>query len=196
MEIDYLEYRVRNGDTLKSIASRIGMTGEELKLFHNSHCQKIDRIWFENLNEVKMLLVPIIFKKEKEQERENYLPSTVLTDSFFAKTYNVYEAMEGSFQPDVKINYTIDLNLRKNPMILTYVQKNFKSHGNIPDDKVSDLSIACMKSIMPIDFTLDDQGSVCGFSDHKKLITIFADQRKKLEDFYIGEIIKNYHGFI
>ncbi|MDN3691623.1 hypothetical protein QWZ06_04830 [Chryseobacterium tructae] len=194
MEIDYFEYKVRNGDTLKSVASRIGMTGEELKLFHNSHCQKMDRVWFENLNEVKILLVPTNFKteKEKEQERKNNLPSVVLSDSFFAKTYNICEAIETSFQPDVKINYIIDLNLRKNQTILTYAQKDFKSDGNIPDDKVSDLSIACMKSIMPIEFTLDHQGRITGFSDHKKITTIFATQRKELEDFYIGEITKKY----
>ncbi|MDR2236594.1 MAG: hypothetical protein LBE92_10750 [Chryseobacterium sp.] len=194
MEIKYLEYKVRNGDTLKSVASRLGMTGEELKLFHNSHCQKMDWVWFENLNEVKMLLVPTHFQteKEKEQERKNRLPSAVLSDSFFAKTYDVWEAIEGSFQPDVKMNYTIDLNLRKDQMLLTYAQKDFKSDGNIPGDKVSDLSMACMKSIMPIDFTLDHQGRICGFSDHKKITAIFAGQRKELEDFYTGEITKKY----
>lgn len=194
MEINYLEYKVRSGDTLKSVASRIGMTGEELKLFHNSHCQKMNWVWFENLDDVKILFVPTHFKteKEKEQERKNNLPPAVLSDSFFAKTYTVYETIEGSFQPDVKISYIIDLNLHKNKAILTYAQKNFKSDGNIPDDKISDLSIACMKSIMPIDFTLDHQGRICGFADHKKMAAIFADQRKELEGFYIGEVTKKY----
>jgi hypothetical protein len=49
MEIDYLEYNVRTDDKLKSIASRIDMTKEKLELFHNSYCQKMNWIWFENL---------------------------------------------------------------------------------------------------------------------------------------------------
>ncbi|AZA79887.1 hypothetical protein EG347_21555 [Chryseobacterium sp. G0186] len=198
MEIDFLQYKVRNGDTLKSIASRLGMTGEELKLFHNAHCKKLDTIWFENLNEVKSILVPLDFKteKQKDQERKNILPLSQLSDSFFAKTYNVSEAFENPFEAPVHIEYTIDLDVRKdknkNCYILTYSQKNFKSNGNPPDDKMGGLSIACMKAIMPIDFTMSELGNINGFADHQKIIKNFADHRKDIEDFYIGEVTQKY----
>ena len=198
MEIDFLEYKVRNGDTLKSIASRLGMTGEELKLFHNAHCEKMHTIWFENLNEVRSILVPLDFKteKQKEEERKNILPISQLSEDFFAKTYTISEAIEGPFEAPVTIHYTVELNIHKdkykNLYILAYSQKDFKSNGNPPDDKMGGLSIACMKSIMPIEFTLSDLGKINGFSDHKKIIKAFADQRKEIEDFYIGEVSQKY----
>lgn len=198
MEIDFLEYKVRNGDTLKSIASRLGMTGEELKLFHNTHCKKLDTIWFENLNEVRSILVPLDFKTErqKEEDKKNILPLSQLSDSFFAKSYTISEHMESPFEAHVKIDYTIELNVHrdknKNLYVLAYSQKDFQSNGNPPDDKMGGLSIACMKSIMPIEFTLSDFGKINGFADHKKIINAFADQRKEIEEFYIGEVSQKY----
>ena len=197
MEIDFLQYQARNGDTLTSIASRLGMTGEELKLFHNSHCQRIDKIWFENLNDVKNIIVPTNFKTEqqKEQERKNTLPSQ-LSDSFFAKIYSVNEIFESPFESPVNIEYIIELDLRKDRStgqhLLIYNQKDFKSDGNVPDDKVSSLSIACMQSIMPIEFTIGGDGKITGLADHKKITDTFTHQRKELEDFYIGEVSQNY----
>lgn len=197
MEIDFLQYQVRNGDTLTSIASRLGMTGEELKLFHNSCCKSMDKVWLENLNDVESIFVPIHFKTEteKEQERKNSLPAQ-FSDSFLAKTYAVNETFETPFESPVSIDYIIELNLHKERNtarhILSYSQNDFKSNGNTPDDKVSSLSIACMKSIMPFEFVIDEQGKITGFADHKKITDTFSKQRKELEDFYIGEVSQNF----
>jgi len=197
MEIDFLQYQVRNGDTLTSIASRLGMTGEELKLFHNSHCQKMDTVWFENLNSVKTIFVPTDFKtkEQKEQERKNSLPNQ-LSDSFFAKIYTVDETFESPFESNVNIKYAVELNLRKDKntgqYILNYLQKDFKSNGDAPDDKVSSLSITCMQSIMPLEFIVNEQGKITGFADHKKIMVTFSKQRKELEEFYVGEVSQYY----
>lgn len=197
MEIDFLQYQVRNGDTLTSIASRLGMTSEELKLFHNSHCQKMDKVWFESLNEVKNIFVPTNFKTKakKEQERKNCLPHQ-LSDSFFAQKYTVNETFESLFGSPVTINYTIDLNLHKDKnkgqYILSYSQKDFTSDGNTPDDKISSISIACMQSIMPLEFVINEQGKITGFADHKKITDTFSEQHQELEEFYTGKIFQNY----
>ncbi|MBE4949666.1 LysM peptidoglycan-binding domain-containing protein [Chryseobacterium culicis] len=197
MEIDFLQYQVRNGDTLTSIASRLGMTGEELKVFHNSHCQRMDKIWFENLNGVKNIFVPTDFKTQaqKEQERKKKLPHQ-FSDSFFAKTYIAHETFESRFTPPVTISYTIELNIGKdnntNQHTINYRQKDFKSNGTPPDDKLSSLSIACMQSIMPVEFVIDEKGKIIGFADHKKIVGTFSGQRKELEEFYVGEVSQHY----
>ncbi|PRB02574.1 hypothetical protein CQ046_11830 [Chryseobacterium sp. MYb7] len=197
MEIDFLQYQVRNGDTLTSIASRLDMTGEELKLFHNFHCQKMDKVWFENLNQVKKIFVPTDFKtkEQKEQERKNSLPNQ-LSDSFFAKIYTVDETFESPFESNVNIKYAVELNLRKDKntgqYILNYLQKDFKSNGNPPDDKVSSLSMACMQSIMPLEFIVNEQGKIIGFENHKRITDTFSKQRKELEEFYVGEVSQHY----
>lgn len=198
MDIDFLEYKVRNGDTLNSIASRLGITGEDLKLFHNSHCQATERIWFENLNEVKNIFVPLPIKseKQKDQERKNALPPSQLSDSFFARNYKVTETFKSPFEPSLTVDYSINLDIRKdknrNDYILSYSQDHFTSNGNPPDAKMSSLSITCMKSIMPIDFILNERGKITGLADHKKVVQTFAEQRKDIEDFFVGEISEKY----
>lgn len=197
MEIDFLEYKVRNGDTLHSIALRLGITGEELKLFHNSHCQRNSKIWFDNLNDVKTVFVPLQVKTEKQKDREknNTLPSLQVLNSFFAKTYTITETFVSPFETALTIDYTVDIDVRKdkgaNHHILSYSQDHFKTHGEAPEDKMSELSIACMKSIMPIDFKLSGTGKIIGFTAHRKIIQTFAEQRKDL-DFFAGEISERY----
>ncbi|WP_426477704.1 hypothetical protein ACP3T3_21270 [Chryseobacterium sp. CBSDS_008] len=196
MEIDFLQYQVRNGDTLTSVASRLGMTGEALRMFHNSHCQKMDTIWFENLNDVKKIFVPTDFKTEaqKEQQRKNSLPARL--HSFFSKTYAVHETVESPAESPVNITYTVDIAIDEDKNtgkhILSYLQKDCKSDGNIPDDKMSSLSLACMQSIMPLKFTMNEQGKLTGFADHKSITDTFSQQRKELEEFYIGEVSQHY----
>lgn len=198
MDIDFLEYKVRNGDTLNSIASRLGITGEELKSFHNSHCQRMNRIWFEHLNEVKSILVPIHIKteKQKDQERTDTLPSSQQSDSFFAKTYNVSESFESPFETPLTIDYRINLDVRKDQnkslYIVSYRHDQFKTNGETPDNKMSELSIACMKSIMPIDFILSDSGKITGLADHKKVTQTFTEKRQDIEGFYMGEVSMKY----
>lgn len=197
MEIDFIQYKVRHGDTLHSIASRLGMTGEELKLFHNSHCHRLDRIWFDNLNEVKSVFVPVSFQTEKEKNEEikNKLPLSQPSDSFFVKTYTVSETFENPFEPSLTIDYNISLDVHKNQNknlhIVSYRQDNFKTNGKTPENKISELSIACMKSIMPIDFTMSEPGRITGFRDHKRILQTFSDKRKDL-DFFAGEISERY----
>ncbi|MDN3694157.1 LysM peptidoglycan-binding domain-containing protein [Chryseobacterium tructae] len=198
MEIGFLEYKVRNGDSLTSIASRLGITGEDLKSFHNSHCQKMDRIWFDNLNEVKSVFVPLHIQteKQKDQKRKEILPHSQISDSFLAKAYKVSETFESPFQTSLTVDYDVNLEVHKDRNTthykVSYSQDHFITNGNLPDDKMSDLSISCMKSIMPIDFVLNEQGKIIGFADHKKIITTFTDQRKDLDEFFIGEFSKTY----
>jgi len=49
-----------------------------------------------------------------------------------------------------------------------------------------------MKSIMPLEFVINEQGEITGFEDHKKITETFSRQRKELEEFYVGDISQNY----
>ena len=198
MEIDFLEYKVRNGDTLKSVASRLGMTAEELRIFHNAHCQRMSKIWFENLHDIKSIIVPTNFKTEKEkaQEKENILFPVCVPDSFYAKKYSVSETFDSPFETPVHIDYSIDLSFREDRNSgyrhMSYQAGNFKTKGKTPEDKVSSLSISCMKSIMPIGFLLSNSGQISGLENHKKFTEVFAEQRKELDDFFTGEVNRKY----
>ncbi|MCT2560898.1 LysM peptidoglycan-binding domain-containing protein [Chryseobacterium herbae] len=196
--MDFFEYKVRNGDTLYSIASRLGMTAEELKLYHNSRCKRIDTVWFENLNGVQHLFVPLNFKTEKqtEEEKKKILPPAQLSNSFFLPIYHITETFENPMEDSLAIDYTVQVGIHrcktKNHYVLTFNQKDFKTNDEIPDDKAGSLSLAFMESIMPIGFSLSDTGNITGFADHKSAIEKFKEKRTDLEEFFIGDVSKIY----
>lgn len=191
----FFKYKIRNGDTPHSISSRLGMAEEELKLFHNAHCEKIDILWFGSLNGVENLLIPLHFRTEveKKQDKQTILPSALLPHSFFAPQYKVHEIFEYPQKPSLTIEYTVNLDTKKeNNQLITISRKDFKTNGEIPDDKISTLTLACMEMIEPVDFIVRDNGSIIGFQNHKMLSTRFNKKHHDLEDYFVGEANRNY----
>lgn len=196
MAIDYIQYKIRNGDSLHSISSRLGMTAEDLKLFHNAHCEKIETLWFDNITPIEFILVPLNYKTEeqKEQEKRESLPSLELLNAFHAKEYKVCETFESSNETPLTVEYTISLETRKhqNKSIITFNRKDFVTNGEIPDNKVSTLILACMESVLPVDFLLHDNGLMAGFLNHKEIKTRFLQKRHDLEEYFLGETNTSY----
>lgn len=197
IEMDFFPYKIRNGDTLYSISSRLGITEEELKLFHNAHCEKMEKVWFPNLHGVKHLLIPIHYNREIQgaTEKHNSLSSAQLPYLFFTGEYRVQEVFEYPQKPSLTIEYNIRLNSKEkneNGQIITFTRKDVKTNGEIPEDKISILSLACMESILPVDFTLHHNGAIAGFSDHKIIPHRFKEKRKDLDDYFTGETNRNY----
>ncbi|SHM72601.1 LysM peptidoglycan-binding domain-containing protein [Chryseobacterium polytrichastri] len=192
MEIDYMQYKIRNGDSLHSISSRLGMTVKELKRFHNAHCEKADTLWFENMNHVDFLWVPKNYKTEEQkvQEKTNSLPSLQLSNAFYAKEYKVRETIQIPSEDLLLLDYTIILDTREGKdksYTVTIDRKGLTTNGKIPNDKMSELSLDCMKTLYPIAFTINPSGKITGFHGYKALIKKFKDQRPKLEEYHIGE---------
>lgn len=194
--MEFLKYKIQNGDTLNSISLRLGITEEELKLFHNTHCEKMDVIWFSNLNYVDFLLIPLHFKTEnqKESDRKNELPYLELFDSFYSKKYAAQETIEDPFKKFFFINYIVKLGIDKfnEYQIVNFDRQDFKTNGESPDDKMSDLSLACMRNISPISIILTPTGKIAGFHDYDQILKRFKDLRFDLEEFYTGEASKIY----
>ena len=64
MDENILIYEVKSGDTLDKISVKIGMTGDQLKDFHNSHCEKMEKLWFNNLVGVRQIIIPKQYKSK------------------------------------------------------------------------------------------------------------------------------------
>lgn len=195
--MDFFPYKIRNGDTLYSISSRLGITEEELKRFHNAHCQKMEKVWFTNLHGVKHLLVPVLASTEMQDisKKYNYPSSAQLPHLFFDGEYKVQEVFEYPQKPSLTIEYIINLNRKeKNEkgQRITFIRKDVKTNGELPEDKISILTLACMESILPVDFILQHNGAIAGFSDHKAIHRRFNKKRKDLDDYFTGETNSNY----
>ena len=196
MEKDFITYTKRPGDTLKSLSFRLGMTGDELKAFHNAHCGKMKRIWFEDLHEIDSILVPIHIenKTQENRKREIGLLHTYFPKTFYTGEYVAVERFENASHDSFTIKYSITVDVQakdKQTYVVEIHRKNFEKNGDISNDKISSLSLACMEAISPISFLMSE-GEIKGFHGHNDRILRFENERLNLEEVFIGDISRNY----
>lgn len=99
-----------------------------------------------------------------------------------------------TFDNDLNIAYTVDLKPKKekNENLITLTKSNFKRNNISPDDKMSDIALACAQSIEPVVLKMDEFGLPVGIQNHEQLKSDFAKQKSELQDFYIGEVYAAY----
>lgn len=193
-------YDVKPSDTLEKIGSGIGMTADEVRDFHNANCEQQGLMYFNSLVGIQKIILPKNHKSAAQIKKENLaaLPARLLSPDFYAETYEVVESYESDFENKLEINYTLDIQL--SPIEENHLRSfvaavhchDFKKNGQKPDDKMSELSIACAESIAPLNFIISEEGGISGIFEFEKLLPTFEQKRKDLEDFFIGEVSKKY----
>lgn len=200
MDENILLYQVKSRDTLDKIAGAIGMTGNQLKDFHNAHCGKMERLWFNNLAGVRQIIIPKEYKSPEQirKEKETALPPSSITREFYATGYTVKESFSDGSGNSLEIEYKIDVSFKKKQdldgpgEIVDVKCYDFKKNGTTPDDKISEISLACMESIYPIPFMISFSGRICGIFEFEKLKQRFQEKRPDLDAFFIGEVYQAY----
>ncbi|GEN77524.1 hypothetical protein [Chryseobacterium hagamense] len=200
MDENILLYQVKPGDTLDKIGGTIGMTGNQLKDFHNVHCGKMERLWFNNLVGIKQIIIPKEYKSPEQirKEKETALPPSSITREFYATGYTVKESFSDGSGTSLEIEYKIDVSFKKKQdldgpgEIVDVKCYDFKKNGTTPDDKISEISLACMESISPVPFTIPSPGKISGIFEFEKLKQRFQEKRPDLENFFIGEVYQAY----
>ena len=193
-------YDVKPSDTLEKIGSGIGMTADEVRDFHNANCEQQGLMYFNSLVGIQKIILPKNHKSAEQIRKENSdaLPARTLSPEFFAETYQVLESYESDFENKLEISYTLDIHLKKpegsydHNFVSAVHCHDFKKNGQKPDDKMSELSVACAESIAPLHFVISTEGQILGIFEFEKLLKIFEEKRKDLEDFFIGEVAAKY----
>ena len=200
MDENILIYEVKSGETLENIGARIGMTGDQLKDFHNSHCEKMERLWFNNLVGVKRIIIPKAYQSPDQVniEKKKELPPSSITRDFYSNSYAVKEIFVSPSQDDLDLDYKVEVSFRSKKEtnsadeIINVSCTDFKKNGTKPDDKMSLISLACIEAIYPISFIVPFQGKVSGIFDFENLKDKFKKNRPDLEEFFIGEVYRSY----
>lgn len=200
MEDLFTIYDVRPDDTLTKIGQKIGMSEDEVRDFHNHNCERNGLMWFNGLLGVQKLVLPKNFKSAAQIKKENSaaVPSKFLSPAFYADTYQVLESYESDFENMIAISYAVDIELKEieekqiKSLVASVHCHDFKKNGEKPDDKMSELSIACAESIAPIKLKLSSEGKISGIFEFEKVLPTFEGKRKDLEEFFIGEVSTKY----
>lgn len=200
MDENIVIYDVKAGDTLDRIGAEIGMTGDQLKDFHNANCEKLERLWFNNLNGVRQIIIPKEYKTPEQLRRERIteLPPSSVTRDFYAQSYQISENFSRLAEDKLEINYTVEVAFKKREEISIPEEVadvkcfGFKKNGTPPDDKMSAIAIATMESTYPISLVVPFQGKVSAIYEHNILKKRFDEKRPEMEEFFTGEIYKAY----
>lgn len=200
MEDLFTIYEVKPTDTLSKIGQKVGMNADEVREFHNLNCEQNGLMWFNNLIGIEKIILPKVYKSAAQIKKENLeaVPSKILSEEFYAKTYQVLESYESDFENKVEIGYTLDIQLKKmeddqvKSLVASVHCYDFRKNGEKPDDKMSELSIACAESIAPLQLIISSEGQISGIFQFEKLGAIFDEKRKNLEEFFIGDVSKKY----
>lgn len=198
MDKNILMYKVRPGDTLTEVAAAIGMTAEALKDFHNRHCGTGHKLWLDNLTGIKQIIIPD--PSGNAEPLQQQISSVIIcsTRDLFNDKYFVTETFYHASGTDLEVEYMTDIRNYDPPdgntgTFLAEVRcSEFMKNGAGPDDKMSDISLACMESIFPIAFIIPDQGKISGIFELEILKQRFENRRPDLEEFFIGEVYKAY----
>lgn len=200
MDENILIYDVKSGETLEKIGARIGMTGDQLKGFHNSHCGKMDKLWFDNLVGVRQIIIPKVYKTPEQLwvEKEKELPPSSVTRDFYADSYVVKESFSSNQESTFEIDYKININFKRkqetniSDEVIDVKCYDFKKNGTSPDDKMSAISLATMESTYPISFILPFKGKISGVFEFENLRKKFKEKRLELAEFFTGEVYQAY----
>lgn len=200
MGIHILTYHVKKGDTIQSVAEKLGIPAETLKRYHNTYCDLKDLIGHD-LTGVYEIMIPSpetiteLKKSQKYKQVNQILSPFYLTKDFYTSQYKVSESFARSGREDLSITYSLSVELREasNKGFIAEIETaDFSKADEFPDDKMSQLSLFCMKNISPIAFLIPAQGKIKGFYDHNAIVKKFEDRRFALNDFFIGETSHNY----
>ena len=189
---EFLKYKVQKGDTLTNVALRIGMNPIDLKFFHNERSSVEDYIHLETLSPHKIIYIPLNNRSSTELLKEQFSerPNRNFTADFYSQNYHVNETIENFGEDKIVIDYNVLIDVKDD--IVTLHQQNFLKQNKFPDDKMSDLALACTNSILPLSFQVSSNGEIISSFDHQSTIQRFKDKRSEIEEYHIGEVSKSY----
>lgn len=200
MNSSFLIYDIKPGDTLANIGQKLGMSGDEIRDFHNANCEKCSLMHFNSLVGFEKIVLPNNFKSRDQILKENTeaLPPKNFLSNFYLENYYVIETYESDFESKVEISYNLNINLEEKidqqskKIVASITNSDFLNNGEKPDDKMSELSIACAESIAPLQFIISSEGLIADIYQFENILRIFEETRNELEDFFIGEVSEKF----
>lgn len=178
MNINILTYHVQKSDTIQSVAEKLGIPAETLKRYHNTYCDLKDLIGHD-LTGIYEIMVPSsetiteLKKGQKYKEANEVFSLFYLTKDFYASDYEVSESFAQLEREDLNIKYSVSVKLHEtmNKGFIAEIETtDFRKADEFPDDKMSQLSLSCMKNICPIAFLIPAQGKIKDFMIIRQLL--------------------------
>ncbi|MFK7049369.1 LysM peptidoglycan-binding domain-containing protein [Flavobacterium columnare] len=200
MNISWSMHIVKKGDTLESVAQKLGISSQTLRQYHNTYCDLKEIIEENHLKGISAILLPSSqeiqeFKEfEKKNQTLNSLPLHYLPHNFYKPSYNIEETIESSAKAPFTVSYkaTLKTTREKEGIIVSLANSYFQKEEETPEDKISTLAIACMNTIYPIEFIINSGGQIINIKNHQEIINKFKERKLDLLTYFSGKINQAY----
>lgn len=196
MNEEFLIHNVLSGESLSTIAEKIGMTSIQLRDFHNENCRKVNLPWFYNFWGIQKIVIPKNYKSPEQlwNEISENLPPKSLQSGIYEEKYLVQETFQQIGEEKMEYEYFLELNLKevKNSLIAEIKQFGHTINQRKPDKKTSNLGMVCMEAISPIHITISNKSEMLEVSKTEDVEKKFESKRIEIEEFYTDNISKKY----
>ncbi len=202
----YISYRIKSEDTLKSLATRIGLDHYKLlRNFHNSHSSETQILKNDILIKGNVLYVPDIkdiselnknYKKEHNAKQQNRISK--LEFSKLSATYRVEikkENFGSNKEGSKKIAYDIEISpvpSNIDSIILSIEKDNFSVNNRAPQTKMQQLAMQCAKSYYPLEVRVSEWGAVEEIVNMAAIRERWKQNKSKIKDAFTGIHVDTY----
>lgn len=208
MSSKYNTYKIKQGDTINSIAKELNLDAEELKEYHNNKSGFDNRLPFLGLPEhLKEIITPNTgfgLKDGKEVWLGKGEPIRVkriqyngdLSCAFFIGnwSYGIVKTIKNGTKTHT-ITYTVNLNYYVTDDI-RYVSVDMISDTFInnkePDLIVDELATGCTRALYPLTIELSSNGTLNTIENHNDVMERWQKAKKQLSKYYKGDVVKQY----
>ncbi|QCE42448.1 hypothetical protein [Psychroserpens sp. NJDZ02] len=203
---DYIACKIKTGDSLKSLAERIGLNNyKQLQNFHNDICPKTELLQNFEITKGNTLYVPDLKEvislnneiKKGETNQPPLKPFKLKLDNLIA-SYDVTidkTVTTGVIEKTNKIAYTLNLNylINKDDLkILRVTKSEFYINKIKPQSKIQRLALFCSKAYYPMDLLLSKHGNIIGINNMPEIKKRWLDNKSNLEANFNGDYAEKY----
>lgn len=195
---------VKKGENLEIIAENYNISEVEiLRYYHNQNCSLTMQIGSTVLSGQEILIPSqkdidqIILKRhslqlESQNKKINSLENKRLLPNFIKlnHTYSIKitdsqkeeKASENITEFEVSLKY-VSKDSEGN-YIISYHRKNTRINNEIPQLKVYEFALKCASCLNFIECTIDLRGNIIGIHNQKKILDLWNNNKKILENLY------------
>jgi hypothetical protein len=197
-------YRVKKGDTLKSVALELGIEDRELRRYHNIYCAIPDLIEADFKSHLEfVILAPEKTADEIEEKLEKKAEKVSLAKDYklpfvpggMNKKYKVHYTSEvgteiDTLEMDVSVKWlATDQN---NFHLFEINRKSIYVNNETPDTVMDELAAKTAEVLYPLKIVVDESGKWIDIYNYNDIEERWQDTKQEILDYYEGEVTENY----
>jgi hypothetical protein len=198
-------YTIQKGDTLQSVAHKLGIDAQELRRYHNIYCELPDLIEAD----FKSYLEYLILSPEKKENKSNEALAKKLHKVSFGKEYRLpfspermnhrykakYTTQVGDAIDVTELSISVKwLAVDKNKYHLFEINRGSEIYinGKMPDTMMEELAIKTAEVLYPLKIVVDEFGKWIDIHNYNEIESRWERIKNEILDYYEGEVADAY----